>query len=278
MKTFSLSNGMVLPAVGYGTYKATLQEGDRPICAALETGYRYLDTASFYGNEEAIGSALKKSGLPRQAFQVATKVWKTEMGYENTLRACDRSLQRLGLSEVDLYLIHWPRADLHEENWEEKIRETWRAMEELKRMGKVRAIGVSNLLPHHLQVLGGMTVPVVDQIECHPGYIQLDTVRFCRDRGILVQAWSPISRGRVFQNEQLIALSKKHGVSLARLCLRFLLEEGIMPLPKSADPARMRENLDVFSFSLSEEERRMIREMPECGWSGEHPDRERVYR
>ena len=169
METYTLAGGLMVPVLGYGTYKATLENGEEPVLAAIKAGYRYVDTASFYQNEEAVGAALRQSGLPRTAYQVATKVWKTEMGYENALAACDRSLKKLGLDFVDVYLIHWPRGDLSDPHWQETVQDTWRAMEQLKKQGKVRAIGVSNFLPHHLQVLNGMEKPDVDQIECHPG-------------------------------------------------------------------------------------------------------------
>lgn len=277
METYMLAGGLSVPVLGYGTYKATLENGEGPVLAAIKAGYRYFDTASFYQNEEAVGAALRQSGLPRTAYQVATKVWKTEMGYENTLAACDRSLKKLGLDFIDVYLIHWPRGDLSDPHWQETVQDTWRAMEQLKKQGNVRAIGVSNFLPHHLQVLNGMEKPEVDQIECHPGYWQPQTVAYCRKEGILVQAWSPLARGRVNEHPLLKNLSERYGVTVPQLCLRFLLEEGIMPLPKTTHAARLEENMGALTFTLEKEDVQQIEQITPCGWSGEHPDRERVY-
>lgn len=277
METYMLAGGLSVPVLGYGTYKATLENGEELVLAAIKAGYRYFDTASFYQNEEAVGAALRQSGLPRTAYQVATKVWKTEMGYENTLAACDRSLKKLRLDFIDVYLIHWPRGDLSDPHWQETVQDTWRAMEQLKKQGNVRAIGVSNFLPHHLQVLNGMEKPEVDQIECHPGYWQPQTVAYCRKEGILVQAWSPLARGRVNEHPLLTNLSERYGVTVPQLCLRFLLEEGIMPLPKTTHAARLTENMGALTFSLEKEDVQQIEQITPCGWSGEHPDRERVY-
>lgn len=277
METYMLAGGLSVPVLGYGTYKATLENGEEPVLAAIKAGYRYFDTASFYQNEEAVGAALRQSGLPRTAYQVATKVWKTEMGYENTLAACDRSLKKLRLDFIDVYLIHWPRGDLSDPHWQETVQDTWRAMEQLKKQGKVCAIGVSNFLPHHLQVLNGMEKPEVDQIECHPGYWQPQTVDYCRKEGILVQAWSPLARGRVNEHPLLKNLSERYGVTVPQLCLRFLLEEGIMPLPKTTHAARLEENMGALTFTLEKEDVQQIEQITPCGWSGEHPDRERVY-
>lgn len=277
METYMLAGGLSVPVLGYGTYKATLENDEEPVLAAIKAGYRYFDTASFYQNEEAVGAALRQSGLPRTAYQVATKVWKTEMGYENTLAACDRSLKKLRLDFIDVYLIHWPRGDLSDPHWQETVQDTWRAMEQLKKQGKVRAIGVSNFLPHHLQVLNGMEKPEVDQIECHPGYWQPQTVDYCRKEGILVQAWSPLARGRVNEHPLLKNLSERYGVTVPQLCLRFLLEEGIMPLPKTTHAARLEENMGALTFTLEKEDVQQIEQITPCGWSGEHPDRERVY-
>lgn len=277
METYTLAGGLSVPVLGYGTYKATLENGEKPVAEAIKAGYRYFDTASFYQNEEAVGAALRQSGLPRTAYQVATKVWKTEMGYENTLAACNRSLKKLRLDFIDVYLIHWPRGDLADPHWQETVQDTWRAMEQLKKQGKVRAIGVSNFLPHHLQVLNGMEKPDVDQIECHPGYWQPQTVDYCRKKGILVQAWSPLARGRVNEHPLLKNLSERYGVTVPQLCLRFLLEEGIMPLPKTTHAARLTENMGALTFTLQKEDVQQIENITPCGWSGEHPDRERVY-
>lgn len=277
--SYRLNSGTEIPCIGFGTYKATAGEQKDVLAKAIEAGYRYFDTASFYKNEEDLGEALAKSGIPRKQFFLASKVWKTELGYEETRRACRESLERLGTDYLDLYLIHWPKQSPEDMEWKERIADTWRAMEELQKEGILRDIGVSNFLVHHLEELlkTAKMCPAVDQIEFHPGYLQEDTVRFCHERGILVQAWSPIGRKRVFEEPLLIEIAEHHGKSLAQICLKFALQSGVMPLPKSSAMSRMKENLDLSGFELTSEEMEAIRSMPQVGWSGEHPDRERVY-
>lgn len=277
-KSFTLQNGLALPAVGFGTYKSTTGDDNQVIHSAIQAGYRYFDTASFYQNEATVGKALRESGLLREEYAIATKVWKDQMGYENTKKAMEDSLVALGVEYVDVYLIHWPRPDLTVENWRELDLETWRAMEEMYEQGKAKAIGVSNFLPHHLEnILQHAKIkPMIDQIEFHPGYWQRETVEYCRKQDILVQAWSPLGRQRMFTHPLLQELAKKYRVNEAQICIRFALEEGVMPLPKSSNPTRMGQNIDVFGFALDPQDRKRIEDMEMAGWSGEHPDKERV--
>ena len=276
--TYTLNNGVKIPCVAYGTYKAADEHGADIITAAVEEGYRYFDTASFYETEEYVAEAIRRSGLPREDFFIATKLWKEEMGYEEALAACERSLKRLNTDYIDLYLIHWPKPTPDCENWKQLDLDTWRALEKLYKEGKVRAIGVSNFLPHHLDnILENCEVkPMVDQIEYHAGYTQEATVQYCKQHDILVQAWSPISRGRIFHDITLIELAEKYQVSVAKLALRFCIQNGIVPLPKAATRERMRENKNLFDFVISDEDMKRINTIPQVGWSGEHPDRERV--
>ena len=273
MENFTLSNGVEIPAVGYGTY-LTSEKDDGTIAAALSAGYRHFDTASFYGTEQALGDALKAAGVPRGELFLTSKLWKDEMGYENALAAFERSLQRLGTDYLDLYLIHWPRTDDLSAEWRQLDRDTWRALEELYRAGRVRAIGMSNFLPHHLRNLmeTAEVMPMVNQIEFHPGYPQTYNVEFCKARGILPEAWSPLGRTRVLQDERLAGIAAKYGKSVAQLCVRFALQRGVVPLPKSSSPARMAANLDVFDFVISDEDMDRILTLPQFGWSGLHPD------
>lgn len=273
MENFTLSNGVEIPAVGYGTY-LTGEKDNGTVAAALEAGYRHFDTASFYGTEQALGDALKASGVPREELFLTSKLWKDEMGYENALAAFERSLQKLGTDYLDLYLIHWPRPDDLTAEWRQLDRDTWRALEELYRAGRVRAIGVSNFLPHHLRSLmkTAEVMPMVNQIEFHPGYPQTYTVEFCKAHGILPEAWSPLGRTRVLQDERLAGIAAKYGKSVAQLCVRFALQCGVAPLPKSSSPARMQANLDVFDFVISDEDMDRILTLPQFGWSGQHPD------
>lgn len=273
MEKFTLSNGVEIPAVGYGTY-LTSEKDDGTVAAALAAGYRHFDTASFYDTEQALGDALKAAGVPREELFLTSKLWKDEMGYENALAAFERSLQKLGTDYLDLYLIHWPRTDDLTAEWRQLDRDTWRALEELYRAGRVRAIGVSNFLPHHLRNLmeTAEIAPMVNQIEFHPGYPQTWNVEFCKVHGILPEAWSPLGRTRVLQDERLAGIAAKYGKTVAQLCVRFALQCGVVPLPKSSSPARMQANLDVFDFVISDEDMDRILTLPQFGWSGLHPD------
>lgn len=276
--TYTLKNGVKIPCLGYGTYKAADGKSGEIIKMAIDAGYRYFDTASFYETEGYLGDAIKESGLPREDFFIASKVWKTEMGYRETKEAFARSLSALGTEYLDLYLIHWPRPELSLSDWRGCMCETWRAMEELYREGKIRAIGLSNFLPHHIEALmeRAEVEPAADQLEFHPGHTQEAAVRYCKEHGILVQAWSPLGRTRVISDELITELSEKYGVSGAQICLRYAVQRGIVPLPKASSAERMKQNQDVFGFSLSKEDMYRISTMPPVGWSGEHPDRERV--
>ena len=276
--TYTLNNGVKIPCVAYGTYKAKDENGADIITAAVEEGYRYFDTASYYQTEEYVAEAIRRSGLPREDFFIGTKLWKDQMGYENALKACEESLKCLNTDYIDLYLIHWPKPTPDCKDWKQLDLDTWRALEKLYKDGKVRAIGVSNFLPHHLDnILENCEIkPMVDQIEYHAGYTQEATVQYCKQHDILVQGWSPISRGRIFHDVTLVELAEKYKVPIAKLCLRFCIQNGIVPLPKAASRERMRENMDLFDFEISDEDMKRINTIPQVGWSGEHPDRERV--
>lgn len=278
-KTHTMNNGVQIPAVGFGTYKAADGKSADVIKKAIESGYRYFDTASFYGTEPYLAEAIRQSGLPRKDFFIASKLWKSEMGYTNAREAFQRTLENLDTEYLDLYLIHWPLPEPGYENWKELDKETWRALEELYAEGKIRAIGLSNFLPHHMEnILAGCTVrPAVDQIEYHPGYSQEATVQYCKEKGILVQAWSPIGRSRVLEDPLVCELAAKYQVSPAQICLKFAVQRGIIPLPKSSSPERMKQNMDLFSFEMDQEDIWRLATMPQSGWSGEHPDQERVY-
>lgn len=278
MKHYILNNGVEIPAVAFGTYKAADGKSADVIRTAIEAGYRYFDTASFYGTETYLAEAVRESGIARDEIFIASKLWKTEMGYDNVKSAFRRTLDNLKTDYLDLYLIHWPLPEPGYKDWKQLDKETWKAMEELVREGKIRAIGLSNFLPHHIEnILEDCTVrPAVDQIEYHPGYSQEAVVQYCKERDILVQAWSPIGRQRVLTEPLVQELAGKYGVSPAKICLKFAVQRGIIPLPKSSSMERMKENLDLWSFEMDEEDIWRLATMPQVGWSGEHPDRERV--
>lgn len=275
MMTFKLNNGVEMPCVGFGTW--AINDGNDVIEAvktAIGCGFRHIDTASCYKNEKGVGRAVAECGVSRNQLWVTSKVWPTESGYDNTLRAFDASLERLGLDYLDLYLIHWPASQSHYTDWRERNLDTWRALEKLYADGRVRAIGVSNFLKHHLQPLidSCKVKPMVDQLEFHPGYSQADDVEFCQSNNILVEAWSPFGRGSAFKSEELRQLAAKYGRTVAQVCVAWCLQKQIVPLPKSVTPERIKENLDAIGFKLSENDIEMIDRMPNFGWSGQHPD------
>lgn len=277
IQEFTLNNGLSIPKIGFGTYKATAGDGVSNISNAIREGYRLFDSASFYNNEQFVGTAVSQSGIPRKQFMLTTKVWKTEMGYENTLKAFGQSQQKLQSETIDLYLIHWPRPNMNDA-WQPLVHETWKAMEELYDAKKVSAIGVCNFLPHHLEVLLDKAIipPAVNQIEFHPGYTQMETVRFSQALGIQVEAWSPLGRARMLEDALLKEIAEKYEKTVAQICIRFAIQLDVLPLVKSSSPDRMRENLDVFNFTIADEDMENMLNMPTAGWSGEHPDKERV--
>ena len=272
---YTLNNGMKIPCIGFGTYKAALDNDVTVIKMAIEAGYRYFDTASFYFTEECLGQAIRESGIPREEFFIVSKLWKTEMGYENAKQALENTLNRLQMDYLDLYLIHWPRSSA-EADWKKECVDTWKAMEEACDEGKVRGLGLSNFLPHHIEnILQNCRIrPVVNQLELHPGYMQSEAVRYCKERDIYLQAWSPLGRLRVKENKLVIALAEKYNVSVAQLCLRFLLQQEIILIPKSSSMERMKENMNIFHFEIEQEDMYRLLTMPQCGWSLEHPDPE----
>ncbi len=274
MKSIQLNDGNILPAIGFGTYKAKEQEGIAAIKNALQKGYRLLDSAAKYENEEAVGKGIKASNIPREEIIVTTKVWRENLGYDNAKKAVAESLEKLQLDYIDLFLIHWPANARNFDNWQEVNAETWRALEELQTEGKLRSIGVSNFWLEHLEALlkTAKVKPAVNQIEFHPGYWQPEVTRFCEENDIVLEAWSPLARGRVFENELLNSLAKKYNKSVSQVCLRWVSQHGVIPVPKSTTLSRIVENIDIFDFALLEEEMEQIDNLPQMGFSGELPN------
>lgn len=278
MEKILLNNGEQLDAIGFGTYKITdeLTSGSTRdiVGTALKVGYRYIDTAAFYQNEEDIGCVLKASGIPRGELTIATKVWKTELGYEKTRQAIRASLKKLQLDYADLFLIHWPKAAPDDISWRENVQGSWKAMEEAVKEGLIRMPGLSNFLPHHIMAISEVMEirPVLDQLELHAGYMQQYTVDYCRAQGILPQAWSPLGRTRLFSHPILVSMAEKYGVSISDLMLRFLLQQGIGVIPKATSEAHMRSNLTPAMFTVSDEDLSILLTLPRAGWAGEHPD------
>ncbi|SDX44243.1 aldo/keto reductase [Hymenobacter psychrophilus] len=247
--TWPLANGVEIPYLGLGVWQAEDgAEVQQAVKWALEAGYRHIDTASIYKNEEGVGQAIRESGVPREDVFITSKVWNTDQGYDATLRAFDASLDRLGLETLDLYLIHWPVAG--------KSQDTWRALEKLYADGRVRAIGVSNFLQHHLEeLLTTATVkPMVNQLEFHPWLVQPELQAYCRQHGIQYQAWSPLMQGKIFEQDIVNDLAKKYGKSPAQILVRWDLQRGVVTIPKSVKQAHIVSNAAVFDFELTEAE------------------------
>ncbi|WP_445322007.1 aldo/keto reductase [Paenibacillus sp. FSL M7-0420] len=266
--TTKLANGVEMPWFGLGVFK--VQEGQEVIDsvkAAIKAGYRSIDTASVYGNEEGVGQAIRESGVAREELFITTKVWNTEQGYDSTLAAFDQSLSKLGLDYADLYLVHWPiRA---------KYKDTWRALEKLYADGKVRAIGVSNFQIDHLEdLLADATVkPMVNQVELHPLLNQQELREYCKAQGIQIEAWAPLAQGHLLDNEVLADIAARHHKTLPQVILRWDLQNGIVTIPKSVKAERIIANADIFDFELSEEEISRINGLNRDQRFGSHPDR-----
>jgi len=244
--SFELRNGVKMPYLGLGTYQSDNdQEVVDAVKIALQLGYRHIDTAAAYKNEEGVGKGIRESGVDRSDIFLVTKVWNTDQGFEETLKAFEESLKRLGVDYVDLYLIHWPVAG--------KYKETWKALEHLYAQKKIRAIGVSNFLKHHLEdVMSDCTVvPMVNQMEFHPHLVQQDLIDFCTDNGIQYESWSPFMQGKVFKLDICVDLVKKYNKSMAQIILRYNLQKGIVAIPKSVHAKRIASNADIFDFKLS---------------------------
>jgi diketogulonate reductase-like aldo/keto reductase len=254
MKTVTLNNGVIMPLLGFGVFQVPdPEECRRSVTDALKVGYRLIDTAASYGNEEPVGKALRESGIPREEIFVTTKLWVKDTGYERTLRAVDRSMMRLGLDYLDLYLIHQPYGDIHG---------SWRAMEELYQQGRIKAIGVSNFHPDRVMdlMLHNDVPPAVNQIETHPFHQQTEAQEFLVANHVQIESWGPFAEGRngIFQNEVLRSIGTKHGKTIAQVIVRWLIQRGVVAIPKSVRAERMAENFNIFDFSLDDDDMKAV--------------------
>ncbi|MBC5626331.1 aldo/keto reductase [Clostridium sp. NSJ-49] len=250
-----LANGVDVPSIGFGTYKlGEEQEVIDKVKLALNLGYRQIDTASFYGNEEGVGKGIAESGIDRKDIFLVTKLWNDDHGYEETINAFNKSIKKLGVDYLDLYLIHWPN----------KLNsETWRAFEDLYKEGKVRAIGVCNFKIGHLEELKktAKIMPMVNQIEIHPCKTQKETIEYCNENNIQVVAWGPIMRGKILSLPLMLELSEKYNKSIAQITLRWHIQNGVIPIPKSSNEERIKANIDIFDFDISSEDIKKIDEL-----------------
>ena len=271
MENITLNNQIKIPPIGFGVFR--VKEGEevsQSIKWALDAGYRLIDTAMIYNNEEGVGQAIQDSGVPREEIFVTTKLWNIDQGYESTLKAIDLSLEKLGLSYVDLYLIHWPTASAESDESGNylsvnKRKETWKAMEEIYKSGKAKAIGVSNYTVEHLEEMKGYieVPPAVNQVEFHPFLYQEKLLKYCKDNNIVVEAHSPLApladaKSEPYSKEPIKGIAQKHGKTEAQVLIRWSIEHGVIPLPKSVHKERIVENLDVFDFELDAEDMKTL--------------------
>ncbi len=273
--TFQLSNGVEIPCVGFGTWQAKNgDEARKSVEWALAAGYRHIDTAAGYRNEQSVGEAVRNSGIAREKLFITSKLQNEEHGYDRTMKAFEQTMKNLAMDYLDLYLIHWPNPIAFRKQWQQANAGTWKAFEELYRAGRIRSIGVSNFHPRHLDELlkTAEIVPMVNQIRLCPGDTQDDVVDYCREKGILLEAYSPLGTGKIFSVPEMQAFARKYNKTIAQICVRWSLQRGYLPLPKSVTEARIRENADVFDFSLSDEDVQAIANMKGvCGFSA-NPD------
>ena len=266
----TLNNGVDIPQVGYGVFKIPAEDTTKAVLTALDTGYRHIDTARLYRNEDAVGAAVRESGLPRDEVFVTSKVWNDDHGYDSTLRAFDASLARLGFDVLDLYLIHWPVPA------QDQYVDTWRALERIYHDGRARAIGVSNFQPEHLRRLvdGSEVVPAVNQVELHPYLQQRELRRMHEELGIRTEAWDPIARGgELLGDDTVTDLAAKHGRTPAQVVLRWHVQLGNLVIPKSVTPSRMAENIALFDFALDGDDMAALAVLDRDHRTGPHPDR-----
>lgn len=257
MKTVVLNNGIAMPMEGFGVFQVPDHtQCEQAVLEALKAGYRLIDTAAAYQNEEAVGAAIRKSGLPREELFITTKLWIQDYGYENAKKAFETSLKKLGLDYLDLYLLHQPMSDYYG---------AWRAMEELYQAGKIRAIGVCNFYPERLADLcvNARVIPAVNQVECHPFFQRGADIENMKEFGVQIEAWGPLAEGQknIFQNETLVAIGKKYGKTVAQVILRWHIQRGVVVIPKSVHKNRIEENIGIWDFALSPEDMAAIASM-----------------
>ncbi|MDN5626838.1 MAG: aldo/keto reductase [Weeksellaceae bacterium] len=273
MSNLILNNGTEIPDIGFGTWQTT-ENVQKTVKLALEAGYRHIDTAAIYGNEAEIGEALADSKIPRKDLYLTTKIWNSNRSTLGVKTSVEQSLKKLQTNYLDLLLIHWPANEKQFANWKEINAETWKAMEELYKTGVVKSIGVSNFMLPHIKALleSAEIIPAVNQIEFHPGYTQPKVVDYCKEKGIAIEAWSPIGSGRLLKDRDLKAIADQYNVSPAILCIQFCLQCGVVVLPKSENKENINNNLHFNRFEISENDMEKLKTLKETGFSGLNPE------
>ncbi|MFC6465122.1 aldo/keto reductase [Marinilactibacillus sp. GCM10026970] len=274
--TYKLKNGVEIPVVGFGTWQSSEEDAEQSVIWALEAGYRHIDTASAYKNEAGVGRGLKKSGLKREDVFVTTKLGNNDHGYEEAKQAIQNSLDKLDTDYIDLYIIHWPNPKKFRDNWKEANAQSWRAMEEAVEAGKIRALGVSNFHPHHIDALmeTAKIEPTLNQILLNPSAMQEEVVKYNQAHNIVSEAYSPLGTGKIFEVDELKELAEKYDKSIAQLVLKWSLQHGFLPLPKSVHEERIHENANIFDFEIEDADMKTIDGLK--GTAGEAPDPDNV--
>lgn len=273
MKKIILNNGTEIPEIGFGTWQTT-ESVQKTVKTALDSGYMHIDTADIYGNEAEIGEAIAESAVDRKDLYLTTKVWNSNRSAQGVKQSAEQSLKKLKTDYLDLLLIHWPANAKQFDNWKDINAETWKAMEDLYKSGKVKAIGVSNFMLPQIQALleTAEVIPAVNQIEFHPGYTQQEVVDFCKEQGIAIEAWSPIGSGRLLKDDGLLEIAEKYNVSPAILCIQFCLQSGVIVLPKSENPENIKNNLHFERFKITDSDMKALKTLEETGFSGLNPE------
>lgn len=273
---YTLRNGVKIPCIGLGTWQSNGPATIQAVKTALHQGYRLIDTAAAYGNESSVGQGIRESGIPRDEVFITSKLRNACHGYDATMEEFEKTIAKLGIDYLDLYLIHWPNPVQYRPIWKEATTGTWKAFEELYKAGRIRAIGVSNFMPHHIEMLSENCeiLPMVNQLRLCPGVTQPETVGYCKERNIVIEAYSPFGTGSIFTVPEMKKIAEKYGKSVGQVVLRWCLQMGFISLPKSANPARVKENSEIFDFEISPEDVDMISNMK--GVCGTAPDPDQI--
>lgn len=272
--SITLSNGYRIPKMGFGTFRMAPEDTVEAVKYAIEAGWRHIDTAAVYGNEKEVGRAVRESGFPRKKIFVTSKLWNADRGYDSALRAFDQTLERMGFDYLDLYLIHWPASPFFHDDWKKQNADSWKALERLYKEGRIKAIGLSNFMPRHINELlkTAEIKPMVNQIEFHPGWMQKECTDFCKEQGIVLEAWAPLIKGEILSDSVISNIASAHGCTEAQVVLSWVLACGLIPLCKSVTPSRIAENLKAAEIKLTPEEVSAISSMANCGGRCYNPD------